>query len=384
MLKRTEGVAIKDMRAEDKLRLLDVAMNLTPARHRLRVIDDQFRQLVLKARPKFYGNLPDDLADMIDFFKVDEYAAAAPVIDNLLFGRFAYGRANSEERVGEVLFEIAHEGGLYDALVALGLESQVGVGGSRISQSLRQKIALVRALIKNPDLVVVDEALSALDRETREQVISWLTGQSEHRSLIWVDGDDTDNERFGTYLHMANGKLVKRQSHAIDEATAEEAEDEAADTTIDTNDGSIEQEVRLLRTIPLFAGLDPSVIKLLAFTSPRLTFKRGEVLVKQGDPGDAAYIVISGRGEIWLTTEEAQTIKLRDVEPKEVIGEIALLVDAPRSATIRAVEEMTVLKLDKNEFLGLVRQDQAVAVQLIRVLAHRVDVTTKQLTSRSG
>ena len=140
----------------------------------------------------------------------------------------------------------------------------------------------------------------------------------------------------------------------------------------------------MLRTIPLFAGLDPSVIKLLAFTSPRLTFKRGELLVKQGDPGDAAYIVISGRGEIWLTTEEAQTIKLRDVDPKEVIGEIALLVDAPRSATIRAVEEMTVLKLDKNEFLGLVRQDQAVAVQLIRVLAHRVDVTTKQLTSRNN
>lgn len=384
MLKRTDGVAITDMRAEDKLRLLDVAMNLTPARHRLRVIDDEFRKLVLKARPKFYGKLPDDLADMIDFFKVDEYAAAAPVIDNLLFGRFAYGRANSEERVGEVLFEIAHEGGLYEALVTLGLDSQVGVGGSRVSQSLRQKIALVRALIKNPDLMVVDEALSALDRETREQVIDWLTGQSEHRSVIWVDGDETDSQRFGTYLHMANGKIVKRQSHAIDGATAEQAEDEVAETAADTNDGSIEQEVRLLRTIPLFAGLDPSVIKLLAFTSPRLTFKRGEVLVKQGDPGDAAYIVISGRGEIWLTTDEAQTIKLRDVEPKEVIGEIALLVDAPRSATIRAVEEMTVLKLDKNEFLGLVRQDQAVAVQLIRVLAHRVDVTTKQLTSRSG
>ena len=381
ILKRTEGVAFDDIRKEDQLHLLDVAMQLTPARHRLRVIDDDFRQLVLSVRPRFHENLPDSLAKFIDFFDGDGYTPAAPILDNLLFGRFAYGRANSEERVGEVLFEIAHEGGLYEELVALGLESQVGVGGSRVSQTLRQKIALVRALIKNPDLLVVDEGLSALDRETRENVIAYLTGQNDNTSLLWVDGDDNDNEKFDALLHMSNGKLVKRRGQSSDDQTPDITESDEETTVAD---GDIDQEVRLLRTIPLFAGLDASVVKLLAFTSPRLTFKHGEVLVKQGDPGDAAYIVISGRGEIWLTTDEMQTVKLRDVNPKEVIGEIALLVDAPRSATIRAVEDMTVLKLDKAEFLGLVRQDQAVAIQLIRVLADRLDQTTKQLSSKNN
>jgi len=381
ILKRTDGVDVEDMRTEDQLHLLDVAMQLTPARHRLRVIDDDFRELILKARPHVRENMPPELAKRIDFFEADDYAPAAPILDNLLFGRFAYGRAHSEERVGEVLFEIAHEGGLYEGLVALGLESQVGVGGSRMSQTLRQKIALVRALIKNPDLLVVDEGLSALDRETRESVINYLTDENDKTSLVWVDGDDQNKDKFDIFLHMSNGKLVKRRSKN-DEAASETVEvDEDA---LALSDGDIDQEVRLLRTIPLFAGLDPSVVKLLAFTSPRLTFKHGEVLVKQGDPGDAAYIVISGRGEIWLTTEEHQTLKLRDVHPKEVIGEIALLVDAPRSATIRAAEDMTVLKLDKTEFLGLVRQDQAVAVQLIRVLAERLDQTTKQLSARNN
>ena len=377
ILRRTDGVAIDDMRKEDQLQLLDVAMHLTPARHRLRVIDDDFRELVLQARPKVRSNLPEELAKYIDFFETDGYAPAAPILDNLLFGRFAYGRANSEERVGEVLFEIAHEGGLYEGLVALGLESQVGVGGSRMSQTLRQKIALVRALIKNPDLLIIDEGLSALDRETRESIVNYLTGETDHTSLVWVDDDDHDSDKFDTLLHMSNGKLVKRKSTADDSATDTDEPDEESSAT----GGDIDQEVRLLRTIPLFSGLDPSVVKLLAFTSPRLTFKHGEVLVKQGDPGDAAYIVISGRGEIWLTTDEHQTLKLRDVHPKEVIGEIALLVDAPRSATIRAVEDMTVLKLDKAEFLGLVRQDQAVSNQLIRVLADRLDQTTKQLSA---
>ena len=251
-------------------------MQLTPARHRLRVIDDDFRQLVLSARPKFHENLPDSLAKFIDFFDGDGYTPAAPILDNLLFGRFAYGRANSEERVGEVLFEIAHEGGLYEELVALGLESQVGVGGSRVSQTLRQKIALVRALIKNPDLLVVDEGLSALDRETRENVIAYLTGQNDNTSLLWVDGDDNDNEKFDALLHMSNGKLVKRRGQSSDDQTPDITESDEETTVAD---GDIDQEVRLLRTIPLFAGLDASVVKLLAFTSPRLTFKHGEVLV---------------------------------------------------------------------------------------------------------
>ncbi|WP_339777677.1 ABC transporter transmembrane domain-containing protein [uncultured Thalassospira sp.] len=384
MLKRIDGVDIDDIREDDRLRLLEVAMNLTPARHRLRVMDDNFRDLILKARPKFHENIPEDMASEIDFFDAENYTAAASILDNLLFGRFAYGRAHSEERVGEVLFEIARDGGLYEALIALGLESDVGVGGSRVSQSLRQKITLVRALIKNPDILVVDEALSALDNETRDQLVDYLTKSANERSVIWVDGADMPGDRFSTCLHMANGKLTRRDKpdgstpDALTDATAISAETD----TIPAEDGSIEEEVRLLRTIPLFSALDPNVIKLLAFTSPRLTYKRGEVIVKQGEPGDAAFIVISGRGEIWLTTDEAKTLKLRDVEPKEVIGEIALLVDQPRSATIRVVEDMTVLKLDKAEFLGLVRQDQAVSVQLLRVLAERLDLTTKQLTSR--
>lgn len=378
LLKRIEDTPVADMREEDRFRLIDVAMNLIPARHRLRVIDDNFRELVLKARPKFHENLPADLAERIDFFETDEYTPAASILDNLLFGRFAYGRPHSEERVGEVLFEIARDSGLYEALVTLGLESDVGVSGSRVSQSLRQKIALVRALIKNPDLLVVDEALSAVSRETRAQIIDYLTRDNGKRSVIWVDDEDVHADRFQTYLHMSNGKLDKRSSPETPSEPSGEDQDALRD-----EDGSLEEEVRLLRTIPLFAAIDPNVVKLLAFTSPRITYKRGEVIVKQGDPGDAAFIVISGRGEIWLTTDEARTIKLRDVEPKEVIGEIALLVDAPRSATIRAIETMTVLKLDKAEFLGLVSQDQAVSLQLLRVLARRLDLTTKQLTARS-
>ena len=66
---------------------------------------------------------------------------------------------------------------------------------------------------------------------------------------------------------------------------------------------SLIQEVELLKNIPLFSKIDPSKLKLLAFTSERLTYGEGQVLVRQGDPGDAAYIIIEGRASVLIDTE---------------------------------------------------------------------------------
>lgn len=65
---------------------------------------------------------------------------------------------------------------------------------------------------------------------------------------------------------------------------------------------SLNEEVELLRRVPLFAKIDPSKLKLLAFTSQRLTYKPGDVLFRQGDPGDAAFVIIGGEAEVMVDT----------------------------------------------------------------------------------
>ena len=63
---------------------------------------------------------------------------------------------------------------------------------------------------------------------------------------------------------------------------------------------TIDQEVELLRNIPLFAKVDPAKLKLLAFASERAVFAPGETLFHQGDPGDAAYIIMDGEAEVLI------------------------------------------------------------------------------------
>src|SRR5512145_696714 len=97
---------------------------------------------------------------------------------------------------------------------------------------------------------------------------------------------------------------------------------------------SLDQEVALLRNIPLFAKIDPAKLKLLAFASERTMFAGGETLFRQGDAGDAAYIIIEGEAEVLVNTPDGP-IAVATLGRNDFVGEIAILCDIPRTATVR-------------------------------------------------
>ena len=97
----------------------------------------------------------------------------------------------------------------------------------------------------------------------------------------------------------------------------------------------LQEEVELLRNIPLFAKIELSKLKLLAFTSERLIYSQDEILFSQGDPGDAAYIIINGEADIVVNTPGGPLV-IATLKQNEIVGEIAILCDVPRTATVRA------------------------------------------------
>jgi CRP/FNR family transcriptional regulator, cyclic AMP receptor protein len=141
---------------------------------------------------------------------------------------------------------------------------------------------------------------------------------------------------------------------------------------------SLQEEVEILRNIPLFAHIEPSKLKLLAFTSERLTFTADQVLFHQGDPGDAAYIILKGEAEIIVDGPSGPLIVAR-MGKNQVLGEIAILCDVPRTATVRAASELTTLRISKDLFFRLVREFPQIAIEIMRVLASRLEGTTNQL-----
>ena len=141
---------------------------------------------------------------------------------------------------------------------------------------------------------------------------------------------------------------------------------------------SIDKEVEILRQIPLFANIDPAKLKLMAFASERLTFQSGHSLFRQGDPGDAAYIIVEGTVDILVDTPSG-SITVATLAKNDIVGEIAILCDVPRTATVTAMGELVTLKITKDLFFRMVTDFPEMGVEIMRVLAHRLEQTTAQL-----
>lgn len=147
---------------------------------------------------------------------------------------------------------------------------------------------------------------------------------------------------------------------------------------------SLDKEVEILRRVPLFANIDPAKLKLIAFTSERLSFRAGQVLVRQGDAGDAAFILLEGTAEVVLD-QGGQELIVAELKGNDIVGEMAILCDVPRTATIRAKSPVTTLKVTKDVFFRLIHDFPEIGVEVMRMLAHRLEHTTQQLNAaRAG
>ena len=141
---------------------------------------------------------------------------------------------------------------------------------------------------------------------------------------------------------------------------------------------SLKQEFELLRRVPMFAEIEPAKLKLLAFMSERVAFDPGKPLVRQGDPADAAYLIIEGHAEVMVETPAGPVIVATN-GPNELVGEMGILCDAPRNATVRAKDRVVALRISKDPFMRMVREFPTMAVSIMQELAQRVTSTNIEL-----
>ena len=99
---------------------------------------------IVEARAEFRRRY-EDREDVVEFFEPDRFSSTLSIQDNILFGRVALEHANAQARVNALVREVAAEVGMNAELVRLGLEYEVGNGGSRLSYSQRQRLAIARA-----------------------------------------------------------------------------------------------------------------------------------------------------------------------------------------------------------------------------------------------
>jgi CRP-like cAMP-binding protein len=141
---------------------------------------------------------------------------------------------------------------------------------------------------------------------------------------------------------------------------------------------NLNEEVEILKGVPLFSKVEPARLKLIAFTGERVNYIEGQEIFHQGDVGDAMYVILGGVADVLLETPGGQ-IRVAELKKNSFVGDIAILCDVPRTATIKAREPLSTLKISKDMFFRLVAEFPQMAIEMMRELAHRLEDTNQKL-----
>jgi putative ABC transport system ATP-binding protein len=227
IVRRVSDVAPEAIDPADRQALLRLAYGYIEPRHRHGSLDEDLQQAIVAARSVFRSKLPEDLQGAIAFYQPGAVNPEATVQDNVLFGRIVDTFAEAAERVNALLRETMDALDLTGAVIELGLTFDIGSGAKRLSLAQQQKLALGRALVKRPDLLIVNRALAALDANAQDAIVTRVLDFARSDggpafAIFWVLSHPGSGQWFDRVLTFENGRI------AGSEVRAKKAEDDRA------------------------------------------------------------------------------------------------------------------------------------------------------------
>ncbi len=212
-LEQVEGRIRRDgvMTPADRTRFLILILRLIPARHRLDTVDADLMAGIVKARARLMQELPDALRSAVEFFDETRFSPANSLLDNILFGRLAPGQSAVNSRMRQLmrteLERLNLLSTLGDVAVEVGLQTPVGVGGSRLSPAMRQRVAIARALLKQPPVLVLDDPAGLLDQISQTQLIEAILAEPTW-GVVWVLQRPALAKSFERVLVLDQGRII--------------------------------------------------------------------------------------------------------------------------------------------------------------------------------
>lgn len=203
--------------ARDREHLIGLALRYDESRHRLGLVDEALQGRIVAARADFARMLPASLRPAIEFFDPDRLCTAASVQDNLLFGRVAGDRAGAEEAVRRVIRQVLTDRGLDGEVSRIGLDGPVDPHGADLTPAEIAAIDLVRCLVREPDIVVVEHALDGLAPARAEALVARLRRHLVGRGLVLCAAalsPGMDTPRFDRVLRFRRGALLEDERPA--------------------------------------------------------------------------------------------------------------------------------------------------------------------------
>jgi putative ABC transport system ATP-binding protein len=186
---------------------IGLALKYVEARHRFQLVDHDLMTRIVTARQRMYRELPAGLETQIEFYDPERIIMAAPIRDNLLFGRMIFGLPSTEQQLWEVVRGVLTELDLERTICRIGLDFNVGPSGKLISAQRRAAINLARCLVKQPNILILDGALSAFSQSEAERIIGRIRERMDGKMLIATMPEASDLSSFDRVIRFEGNRV---------------------------------------------------------------------------------------------------------------------------------------------------------------------------------
>lgn len=237
-----------------------------------------------------------------------------------------------------------------DILTKVGLDQRLKYKPEALSGGQRQRVAVARGIVHRPRLILADEPTAALDKDTGRRVVNLFRqlAREENAAILLVTHDNRILDIADRIINMVDGAI---------------ASDVHVDRAVEICEFLVNCEV--------FEKNTPAALTEIAQKMDVETFPAGRVIIRQGDVGDKFYVIRKGRVEVTVADDKKTETSAGDLGPGEFFGEIALLKEIARSATVTATEDTETYVLRKPDFLDAVAQSDPFKKQLLDIFFKR-------------
>jgi putative ABC transport system ATP-binding protein len=210
LLERTARTELGQLPEEDAESYLLLALRFVPAVHKMVAFPASLASGIFMTRFRFIERIGKEDPGAVTFYRDNEYLFNETILGNILFGRPKTDHPQAMELVQHHVMELVAEEKLYKSIMELGLELQVGSKGDRLSGGQKQKIALARALLKKPSILILDEATASLDNASQAQIQRFIESELRGKCTLIAVVHRLDTVRtYDRIAVMRAGKIVE-------------------------------------------------------------------------------------------------------------------------------------------------------------------------------
>ena len=321
------------------------------------LVSKELQQKIVDLRTRHSEVLAHRLTDHFRPLATDTYSDGLTLLENAVFGVIHPGIGQRKETLSDIVTKLLVSRGHKTDLAALTLDEETTFGGANLPRRVAERIGFTRALIKRPDIFVLDQVLGSYDDETRFNASLRLRQEMPDATIIYLEEEFRHPESFDLFVELSQASVTQGQH------PEQSTEDQSL------VEPGLASKLKALEQTEFFANLERKQLRLLAFSAKWFNIKAGDVVFhKDDDASDGAYLLQTGEADFVAPQEDGSAQHVRTLGPGALVGELALIMKEPRTLTMRARTDISGLRIGGEEFLAVLQNDPQAAFRMLQVI----------------